>query len=325
MNRSDRPGLEALCRIARLAPGKVDATAVSYSLAPRINAAGRMSRAKIAFDLLNTEYRSEAESLAEELDHLNRERRQVTLESEALARRLAVEAGREVPLLFAADTSFRAGIVGLVASRLLDEFYRPAVVVEIGDEYSRGSARSIPEFHITKALDQCASLLVRHGGHAAAAGFTVSNKNLDSLAARLTEIAAEQLSAVDLRPVLHADARIDLSRLNWGLQEVLAKLEPCGCGNQRPLFLSEDVPLANQRAVGSDRAHLKLGLRDGATEWDAIAFRQGEWAGKLPDRVDIIYHLEVNEWNGRRSLQLNVMDIQPTAPLRPGASVGFPS
>ena len=313
LNRMERPGLEALCRKAGLKYGQVDATSISYSLGPRMNAAGRMSRATVAYDLLQTEFPAEAERLADELDHLNRERRKVTLEMESLARGLATEAGEKTPLLFAADPRFRAGIVGLVASRLLDEFYRPAVVVEKGKEFSRGSARSIPEFHITDALDQCSDLLVRHGGHAAAAGFTVSTQNLDSLATRLMEIAAEQLSDVELRPVLPIDAKVDVSSMSWGLEEELGKLEPCGCENQHPAFLSENVRLTSQRAVGNNRAHLKLTLRDGASEWDAIAFRQGERAGKLPDRVDVVYRLEVNEWNNRRRLQLNVADIRPAA------------
>jgi single-stranded-DNA-specific exonuclease len=201
--------------------------------------------------------------------------------------------------------------VGLVASRLMDEFYRPAVVVKMGREYSRGSARSIPEFHITRALDQCAHLLVRHGGHRAAAGFTVANEHLDELAQRLQRLAAEELAGVELTPVLSVDAAVDLSEMSWDLERELAQLEPCGYGNPCPLFLSRDVQVLGQRAVGSEGKHLKLTLSDGRIVWDAIAFRQGEWAGKLPDQADIVYHLEINEWNDQRKLQLNVQDIRP--------------
>jgi single-stranded-DNA-specific exonuclease len=217
----------------------------------------------------------------------------------------------ETSLLFAAAPDFQAGIVGLVASRIVDEFYRPAVIVEMGPEFSRGSARSIPEFHITEALEACTDLLERYGGHAAAAGFTVSNDHLAALEARLQQIATEQLASVKLTPILNIDIEIELDQMSWALKEELDQLEPCGYANPSPLFLSRNVWVQNQRAVGKDGRHLKLTLYDGRVNWDAIAFRQGEWADKLPDRVDLAYHLEINEWNERQSLQLNVQDVRP--------------
>jgi single-stranded-DNA-specific exonuclease len=310
LNRMERPGIEALCRQAGLQPGKVDATAIGYALAPRLNAAGRMAHAKTAYELLDTTYPAEAEHLASKLGQLNRKRQQLTLETQEQARQLALKEGDDASLLFAASPDFSAGIVGLAASRLVDEFYRPAVVVEIKKKFSRGSARSIPEFHITEALDECADLLVQHGGHAAAAGFTVANDNLHELASRLRELASEQLADVELIPVISIDAEIELSQMSWDLKQELSRLEPCGYANPHPLFLSKNVRVVGHRAVGNDNNHLKLTLSDGWSTWDAIAFRQGEWAGKLPDRIDLVYHLEVNEWNGQRRLQLNVQDIR---------------
>ena len=312
INHMERPGIEALCRQAGLKPGQVDTTAIGYTLGPRLNAAGRMDHAKSAYQLLETKYSAEAEQLASELNRLNRERQQLTLVTQERARQLALVTAKDAPLLFAAAPDFRAGIVGLVASRLVDEFYRPAVVVEVGEKVSRGSCRSIPEFHITDALDKCTDLLVRHGGHAAAAGFTVSNENLDSLADRLRGLAAERLADVELIPALTADAEVELAHMSWELQRELAQLEPCGYANPHPLFLSRNVRLLGQRAVGKEGRHLKLRLSDDRATWDGIAFRQGEWAGKLPDRVDIVYHLEVNEWNDQRRLQLNVQDVRPS-------------
>ena len=312
INHMERPGIEALCRQAGLKPGQVDTTAIGYTLGPRLNAAGRMDHAKSAYQLLETKYSAEAEQLASELNRLNRERQQLTLVTQERARQLALVTAKDAPLLFAAAPNFRAGIVGLVASRLVDEFYRPAVVVEVGEKVSRGSCRSIPEFHITDALDKCTDLLVRHGGHAAAAGFTVSNENLDSLADRLRELAAERLADVELTPVLTMDAEVELAQMSWELQRELAQLEPCGYANPHPLFLSRSVRLLSQRVVGKEGRHLKLRLSDDHATWDSIAFRQGEWAGKLPDRVDIAYHLEVNEWNDQRRLQLNVQDVRPS-------------
>ncbi|MFL7794897.1 MAG: single-stranded-DNA-specific exonuclease RecJ [Anaerolineae bacterium] len=312
LNRMDRPGIEALCRQAGLQPGKVDTNAIGYALAPRLNAAGRMAHAKDAYQILDTRYPAEAEQLAGELSQLNRKRQQLTLETQEQARQLALEAGEDSFLLFAASPEFLAGIVGLAASRLVDEFYRPAVVVEMGKKSSRGSARSIPDFHITDALDKCSDLLIQYGGHAAAAGFSVANDNLDELANRLRGLATEQLADIELTPILSVDAKVELAQMSWELQHELAQLEPCGYANPHPLFLSRDIRVVGHRAVGNEGKHLKLALSDGHVTWDAIAFRQGDWAQKLPDRIDLVYHLEVNEWNGQRRLQLNVQDICPT-------------
>ncbi len=312
INHMERPGIEALCRQAGLKPGQVDTTAIGYTLGPRLNAAGRMDHAKSAYQLLETKYSAEAEQLAGELNRLNRERQQLTLVTQERARQLALVTAKDAPLLFAAAPDFRAGIVGLVASRLVDEFYRPAVVVEVGEKVSRGSCRSIPEFHITDALDECTGLLVRHGGHAAAAGFTARTQDLAKLKDRLLALATEELEMQELMPTLQVDAEVPLQEMNEQLWEKLQRLEPFGKGNPHPLFLSRNVRLLGQRAVGKEGRHLKLRLSDDRATWDGIAFRQGEWAGKLPDRVDIVYHLEVNEWNDQRRLQLNVQDVRPS-------------
>jgi single-stranded-DNA-specific exonuclease len=200
-----------------------------------------------------------------------------------------------------------------VAGRLTEEFYRPAVVVELGAEESRGSARSIPEFNITAALDQCSGLLVRYGGHAAAAGFTVANDNLEALRERLKELAAEQLEGVELTPTLLIDAEVELSEMDWATQALLTQLEPCGYANPAPLLLSRRAIVRGARAVGAEGRHLKLTLSDGQARWGAIAFRQGQWAGQLPPRIDVVYSLEINEWRGEKRLQLNVKDLRPSA------------
>jgi single-stranded-DNA-specific exonuclease len=323
LNRMERPGVEALCRQSGLRSGQVVASSIGYALGPRLNAAGRVAHAKIAYQILETQYPAEAERLAEELNKLNRIRKDLTVETQEQARQLALSAADDSPLLFAAAPNFQTGIVGLVASRLVDEFYCPAVIANIGEEVSRGSARSIPEFHITDALDHFTDLLIRHGGHAAAAGFTVANENLDKLADGLREMAAEHLSGTERTPVLYADAEVQLSDMSWEMQSELAQLEPCGYANAQPLFFSRNVRVDNQRGVGSERRHLKLSLSDGRQSWDAIAFRQGDWVGKLSDRVDIVYHLEINEWNNRQQLQLNVQDIRPAGMDETASNMAF--
>ena len=311
LNTAPRPGLDALMRLAGVHQGRVSATTIGYVLAPRLNAAGRIAHAKLAYQLLTVQYPGEAEHLARQLDELNRQRQQLTAEALDKARAAVIAEGVDRPLLFVADPSFPPGVVGLVASRLAEEFYRPAIVVEQGTEESRGSARSIPEFHITQALDDCADLLLRYGGHRAAAGFTVRTEDLPALKARLTALAEEALEGIDLTPTLEIDADVPLREMNGQIWHALQDLRPFGEGNPEPLFVSRRVRVRHQRAVGSDGAHLKLLLSDGNTVWDGIAFRQGDWADHLPDYVDIAYHLQINEWGGEKRLQLNIQDIRP--------------
>ncbi|NLF00506.1 MAG: single-stranded-DNA-specific exonuclease RecJ, partial [Anaerolineales bacterium] len=270
LNRMERPGIEALCHQARLPHGRIDSTAISYALAPRLNAPGRMGQTRLAFDLLMTQYPAEADQLASKLDQLNRERQQLTREVQERAQQLVLANGDDAPLIFAADEGFPIGVVGLVAGRLTEDFHRPAVAAQIGQELTRGSARSIDAFHITQALDRCADLLVRYGGHAAAAGFTVANENLAPLAERLRSLAHDQLTDKELTPVLQFDAEAPLADLSWELQGELAGLEPLGYDNPPPTFVSRGVRVLERRQVGNDRQHLKLSLFDGKIAWDAI-------------------------------------------------------
>ena len=311
VNQLERPGLKALCEVAGLKPGKIDTSTIGFKLGPRLNAAGRIADAQTAFRLLDTRDSQEAKRLAQVLDQLNRERQELTAALKEKARLMALQAGADVPLLFAADPQFQAGVVGLVANHLMSEFYRPAVVVQVGENTSRGSARSIPEFHITHALEQCADLLIRFGGHAAAAGFEVPNESLPLLTEQLQALAAEEMAGKDLVPALNVDAEITLPDVTWDLVEMLGRLEPCGYENPPALFLTRDVHVRHHRTVGKEDRHLKLRFSQDQKIWQGIAFRQGEWAGKLPDQVDIVYHVEVNEWRGTRQLQLNVQDIRP--------------
>jgi single-stranded-DNA-specific exonuclease len=318
LNQPRRPGIQAMLEEAKLKPGKVDATAIGFILGPRLNAAGRLDTARISYDLLTAADLPTATPLAARLGELNRTRQEKTQEMVALAKNY-IAAGRPDRYLYLiADPQFPPGIVGLVAGRLVEELYRPALVAQVGEAETHGSARSIPEFNITAALDECKDLLVRHGGHAAAAGFTVKNENLPALQAALEEIAARELAGQDLTPALAIDAVLSLGDLDWAVQEKLAQLEPCGYANPQPVLASFGLEVIGHRLVGQDGSHLKLTVRDphatglaGRVTWDAIAFRQGEWSGQLPPRVDLAYTLEVNEFNGERRLQLNVRDLRP--------------
>lgn len=310
INEGQRPGLLSLIQRSGLQLSQVDAAAIGFGLGPRVNAAGRLAHAKTAYQLLVAQYPGEADKLAEELNNLNRRRQQITTETQERARQQALAEGDDVPLLFAASSDFLEGVVGLAAGRLCEEFYRPAVVVHVGETTSRGSARSIAEFHITDALDQCNDLLMRHGGHAAAAGFTVRNQDLPLLAQQLKALAAEALADKELRPTLFIDVEVGLGELNRRLYDWLARLEPFGYANPVPLFMTRRLRVVSAHAVGADRSHLKLVLSDGRVRWNAIAFRQGYWLGRLPSYIDVAYQFELNKWNGREQLQLNVRDLR---------------
>ncbi|MBZ0303784.1 MAG: single-stranded-DNA-specific exonuclease RecJ [Anaerolineae bacterium] len=312
INQARRPGIRALLKVCGVEPGKVTAMNIGYSLGPRINAAGRLGSAMTAFHLLAATDPVQADKLAQELHALNSQRQDLTREAQDKIReRIEAEQREDDLLIFASDPGFQPGIVGLVAGRLVEEFYRPAVVMELGEAESRASCRSIPQFDITRALDQCADLLVRHGGHAQAAGFTVLNQNVEDLMARLTDLAQQTLDGQELLPTLEIDTEVDANQVSEDLWSELQLLEPTGFMNAAPVFMMRNAYILEWRLVGRDSRHLKFRIaRAGRPPLDAIGFGLGEWSAQLPGHVDIAYQLEMNEWNGRRTLQLNVQDIR---------------
>ena len=305
-----RQGILSLMGVASITPARITATDIGFALGPRLNAAGRLDSALSAYELLTTGDFMRAGQLAQYLDNQNRERQKITRDMQTLAEAIAVPDGELPYLLFAAHPDFNAGVVGLAAARLTEQYYRPAIVAHQDAENTRGSCRSIAEFHITAALDQCKDLLIRHGGHAAAAGFTVPNENVPALVTRLQQIAADQLSGEDLRPIIHADAEVQLADLTMDLLKELDYLQPTGYGNPDPVFVARGVKVVKSKTVGRDASHLKLTLGDGKKVIDAIAFKQGHWQGNMPARVDVIFQFERNEYQGYVNLQLNVRDIK---------------
>ncbi|HXF83883.1 MAG TPA: single-stranded-DNA-specific exonuclease RecJ [Anaerolineales bacterium] len=311
IRETKRQGLFSLAGVANLNIKNITAGDIGFILGPRLNASGRLESALASLELLLTTDFMRAGQLAQQLELQNRNRQTITRATQEQAEAIALAEDPEAYLLFAAHEEFNPGVVGLAASRLTEIYYRPSIVAAKGAEETRGSCRSIPEFHITDALDQCKDLLVRHGGHAAAAGFTIKNKNLPEFITRLKSIAKEQLAGKDLRHTLFADMEIPLSQLTFDTLKYLSHLEPTGYGNPGAVFVSRNIKVRSSRAVGSEGKHLKLTLEDerGAI-FDAIGFRMGHLQPTLPSRIDVLYHLEANEWNGRTTLQLNLKDIK---------------
>lgn len=227
---------------------------------------------------------------------------------------MATQLANDAALLAVRSSKIASGIVGLVAGRIVERYYRPCIVVEEGAEESRGSARSIAELDISKALDASGGLLVRYGGHARAAGFTIRSALLDEFVQGLQQTAAGILTDRSvLRPTLFIDAEVKFEEINWALLEQFSRLEPCGFDNAAPLLLCRAVRVREARRVGNGK-HLKLALDQGiaSTVMDAVAFQMGDWCDRIGDgsMIDIVFQLEANEWQGRRRLQLNIQDLR---------------
>jgi single-stranded-DNA-specific exonuclease len=307
-----RQGMMALIGVSGLSSSRITTTDISFALAPRLNASGRLESALASLQLLTSQDVREVGQLAQWLEIQNRERQKITRDLQIKAENKII-VDETIPfLLFAADPEYNPGVVGLAASRLTEQYYRPSIIANIGEEFTRGSCRSIPEFHITQALDQCKDLLDHHGGHAAAAGFTVRNDLLPTLIEKMRNIAKDQLEKLDLRPKIFAEAEIPLSDLTPDLLKHLEWLQPTGMGNPTPVFMSSRLKITRQKAISADGSHLKLAVTDGKITYDAVAFRQGYWIAQLPPLIDIMYTFELNEFNGQVSLQLNVKDIRAT-------------
>ncbi len=309
INASPRIGLKALINVSGYREGGIDSTAIGFGLGPRLNAAGRVQSALTAYTLLVENNPHKAGDLAKELEQLNNKRKRLTLD--VVERAMETFKDRDIdPLLMVAEEDFHEGVVGLAASRICDEYYRPAIVGKVGESFTRASARSIPGFHITAALEKCSDLLERFGGHEAAAGFSVRNEHLQSLQSRLVSIAEEEMGDEELMPSIAIDCEAEFSELGEKTMQFIDQLQPCGQGNDWPIFCTEQVQVMDRRAVGSDQAHLKMTLRKSSKSFDAIAFRRGRIVERLPDFIDIAYRLERNTYLGFESLQLNIVDIQ---------------
>jgi single-stranded-DNA-specific exonuclease len=311
LNAATHPGFRALSEFAGYRQGSIDSSSIGFGLGPRLNAAGRIADARLAVELLLAKDGSSAWESAGKLDRLNRERQDLTSETLELARAIALENRQSEDLLVATDAEFHEGVVGLAAGRLMDEFYRPALVARLEGDVLRGSARSIPEFHITEALQACSDLLLKFGGHAQAAGFSLLVENREAFVSRLSELAATSLSGLELMPSLEIDAELDFTKLDDELMAFIDRLQPCGQANPYPVFSSSGVEILSKRVVGKGGRHLKLTVRQSGRVFDAIAFGFGDKIDDIHERLEMAYRLERNEFRGVVSPQLNVQDLRP--------------
>jgi single-stranded-DNA-specific exonuclease len=311
LQRTGRPGLRALLETSGLTGGCLDTDSIGYTLGPRLNAAGRLAHARLALDLLLEPDTESAMKQALELSRLNGERQQATTSAMDLARELLSNEDPDAPLIFIGHPEIPSGIVGLVAGRLAEEYYRPVVVYRREETTSRASCRSIAEFDITGALRTVPELMVRFGGHFAAAGFTVENENLPALKEALVRHASEKLAGVELAPVVEIDAALDLRRMNGEIIGMMSRMAPFGCANPEPTFLSRDVEIADVKALGDEGLHLRLRLRDQRVTWPAVAFGFGERDVQAGQRIDVVYSF-CSDRGSEGALELRVKDFAPS-------------
>ena len=310
INATPRLGIKEIIAQAGLNIGSLDAESISWVIAPRLNAAGRLEHAMTSYKLLMTDSPEEAYRLATWLEQKNTERQKLTATTLTRAREQVLAQGIS-PLLVASDNDYFIGIAGLVASRLSEEFYRPAIVIKSGEKICIGSCRSIPEFNIIAALNQCRRLLSQFGGHSQAAGFTLPTRNLARLQESLLQLATTQLAGVDLRPRLDIDAEVALPDLGGDTFQITQQLAPFGRGNPLPTFLSRRVEVIDCRTMGNGGEHLRLKLKQGGTRWDGVGFRLGNYLAEVVSPLDIVYNLEIDRWGGEERLRLNILDFAP--------------
>ncbi|MFM2293817.1 MAG: single-stranded-DNA-specific exonuclease RecJ [Verrucomicrobiota bacterium] len=314
LSSTTRPGLIALKAIAQ-SPEKLGVADIGFQLAPRLNASGRLENAEESLQLLLAHDESEATPLAQNLDAHNRERQKIE-------RGIADQVIGAVRARFNPDTDFvivegqmlwHIGVVGIVASRVLSQFYRPTFIIggEGGDNW-RGSGRSIAGFDLAAALRECDDLLVRHGGHAMAAGVTIHPDKLEAFRTRLNEIAKRSLKREDLQPPLRLDAQVELAELTLGSLAELERLKPHGQANPGVQFCARGVTHARPLTrMGVEKQHVKLWITDGITTHEAVWWNAGKES--LPvGTFDLAFAPSVNDFNGRQTVQLKVLDWQPT-------------
>lgn len=316
LSRTRRIGFQEMFRVGRMpfnSEKKPSARDIAFQIAPRINAASRMAHAMLAHDLLMESDVDRANELAIELENHNNARRKLSTETAEQVSALVEAEYQDKKFIFAVGEMYPFGIVGLIAGRIANTYRKPTCVLFRGTEESMGSFRSIPEFNIIEALEKCADLLVKFGGHAQAAGMTIRNEKLDAFYERFSSLVEDGLREVVTEPELWIDMQIRPTDIVPELVTALSRFAPFGEGNTEPVFALSDMRVKQARFVGSGNKHWKLVLEspDGMRSFEAIGFSLGERFPEIVegDWLDIAFTLEENVWNGRSSIQLKLVDL----------------
>ena len=312
LRETERPGLLALLSAAGVDRESLDHESIPFIIAPRLNAAGRMDSAELAFNLLTEEDPFVVQELATRIEALNRERRSLTQELVDEGMRLAAEQVAEGQrLLFLVGEQFNPGVSGLVAGRLVERYSRPAVVVAVDGDVARASGRSVPDYHLAQALAECGELFLHYGGHPAAAGFVARTDDLDAIRQSLQASAQERLRDATLEPRLRIDAEADFADMPGKTMDFIRRLAPYGQENPPPAFMARGVQATSRQRMGTQGQHMRLQLRQSGTTWEAVAFNQS-WPEDVAERgrIDVVYTPEINTFNGRTRLQMRLLGLR---------------
>lgn len=311
LQNTKRPGLLALINNTGIDKKNIGVYEIGHIIAPRLNAMGRLQSAMDSLRLICTTSLKRANDLANLLSTTNLERQEITMDVLVHAKNKAKDKLLN-NLIFIADKSYQQGIIGLVAGRLVEEFYLPSIVISKGDKFSKGSVRSIKGFNVIEFLREATDLMVDLGGHPMAAGFTVETKNLEELENRLYKISAKLLNKDILQRSLNIDLELPEEFINLETFNLIQKLSPFGMANPEPLFMTKELRVFDSRVIGKDGKHLKLKFKTLAGgSLDAIAFGMAiENKIKIGDIISAVYTLDINEWNGNKTLQLKIKDLR---------------
>ncbi len=310
-----RPGIAALKQVAGLTGKRVTVGTVGFSLAPRINASGRLEKADKAFRLLTCDDPDEALSLARELDELNRERQEVEERITADARKQCLRSNPEATGAFVlASEDWHPGVVGIVASRIVEEFYRPAVLIALKDGKGKGSARSIPGFDLYHGLSCCSELLEGFGGHKYAAGVSVAEDKIPDFREQLNKLVLDQFAGTGFMRTMMIDAPVTFNELTEDVMTDIDRMAPFGQGNPEPRLGAKGLEIVSLRTVGNGNKHMKMRLRQNSTApFDAIAYGKGDQFKnvlKQGSRIAAVFTPRYNSWNGTASIELDIRDVK---------------
>ncbi len=292
---------------------------IGFQIAPRINAAGRMNHANVAYKLLVSKVGTDAVDLAYELEQNNNDRRTLTEELVAEGIKQVEENQLNNPVLFVVGKEWSTGIVGLVSGRLKEKYQKPTIVMAINNGEVTGSGRSIEGFSLIESLQEMPQMFSKFGGHPMACGFTLASEDkVDEMKAKLIEKFEAKTKDIDTSPKIKIDAELDLSEVNWELYDVLDKFAPFGQANPKPKYMSTGLKVLSVEAIGAGAKHIKLmlqskkGLIKKAVGWSLCAGSDPNWCELLQenDIIDIVFEIGVNEWNGNRELQLTIVDLK---------------
>lgn len=305
-------GLEALIDVAGLKDRKITAGHIGYTLAPRLNAAGRVAHATRAVELLTTPSQEEAYEIAEELQETNLERQALERDIHEMARQDVLKQGPDADyVVVVGGQDWHPGVIGIVASRLVEEFYKPTLVISIKDGIGKGSCRSIDNCNIYEALQSAEDLLIQFGGHQAAAGFSIKEDKIPALRERLAQYCKEHLAETDYLPIVDIDSQVAIDDIDVPLIEEIETLEPYGMANPTPVLALEEATISDLFLMGQQKKHAKVLLEREDSTIDAIAWNRPDLhASFFPgDRVKVAFTVQKNEWNGHVSPQLMIQDM----------------